>query len=294
MKANLKRFLVQTSAGRLLLVPVRMHRALGYFWPGVKKAIRWTFVSREIVNYTYDLTEANLCYLAHTVSVITGVDPSQARRYMDELLTDDSLQRHVLRQTTSSGMQHSSDSAFRAGRRVGWYAFVRALKPRLVIETGVERGHGAVVICSALIRNQREGYPGKYVGTDIDPHAGFLLTKPYSECGEILYGDSIESLKGLSNIDLFINDSDHSTEYEYAEYLTVADKLTPRAVILGDNAHVSDSLRRFSETRHRSFLFFQEKPREHWYPGAGIGISYVGPTQSETASHAVTSEKVSS
>src|SRR6266446_10867828 len=94
---------------------------------------------------------------------------------------------------------------------------------------------------------------------------------------------------GLSDIDLFINDSDHSAEYEYKEYLTVADKLTPSAVILGDNSHVSDSLRRFSEMRHRRFLFFQEKPKEHWYPGAGIGISYLGPKAIDEAGQAKSS-----
>jgi len=175
-------------------------------------------------------------------------------------------------------MKHCSDPVFRVGRRAGWYAFVRTLKPRLVVETGVERGHGALVLCSALMKNKSEGYEGRYVGTDIDPNAGFLFTSPYRECGEILYGDSIESLKNLNDIDLFINDSDHSADYEYNEYLTVTDKLTPSAVILGDNAHVSDSLRRFSEKHGRHFLFFQEKPKQHWYPGAGIGISYLGPS----------------
>jgi hypothetical protein len=41
-------------------MPVRMHRAHGYFRPGIGKAILWTVVSREIANYTYDLTEENV------------------------------------------------------------------------------------------------------------------------------------------------------------------------------------------------------------------------------------------
>ena len=259
MNANLKRFPIQTTPGKLLLVPVRMHGALRYFRPSIGKAIRWSFISREVANYTYDLTGTNLSYLAHTVSVVTEVDPAIVAQYLQELSADDTLKQHVLQQTASSGMKHCSDPVFRVGRRAGWYAFVSAIKPRLVVETGVDRGHGALVICSALIRNKSEGYDGRYIGTDIDSNAGFLFTRPYSEYGEILYGDSIDSLRGLSDIDLFINDSDHSAEYEYKEYLTVADKLTPSAVILGDNSHVSDSLRRFSEMRHRRFLFFQEK-----------------------------------
>jgi predicted O-methyltransferase YrrM len=220
------------------------------------------------------VTDTNVSYLAHTISVVTGIEPSTAKAYLHEIQTDDSLKQHVLARTAASTMRHSSDPTCHFGRRIGWYAFARILKPRLIVETGVERGHGALVLCSALLRNKAEGYDGWYMGTDKDPHAGFLFTKPYSDCGEILYGDSIESLKQLSDIDLLINDSDHSPEYEYREYLTVGDNLTPRAVILGDNAHFSDSLQRFSAERNRHFLFFHESPRDHWYPGAGIGISF--------------------
>jgi predicted O-methyltransferase YrrM len=161
------------------------------------------------------------------------------------------------------------------GRRLGWYAVARAIKPGTVVETGVERGHGAVILCAALMRNATEGHPGRYYGTDINPEAGYLLTEPYSAMGNILYGDSIESLKALDGtIDLFINDSDHSAEYEYREYHTVAHKLSPGAIILGDNAHVTDSLALFARETGRRFIFFREEPKNHWYPGAGIGISF--------------------
>ena len=97
----------------------------------------------------------------------------------------------------------------------------------------------------------------------------------YAETGKILYGDSIESLSQLDQkIDLFINDSDHSADYEYREYLTIKDKLAENAVILGDNSHVTDKLVLFSDFTKRNFLFFREEPSNHWYPGAGIGISF--------------------
>jgi len=90
---------------------------------------------------------------------------------------------------------------------------------------------------------------------------------------------------------LFINDSDHSADYEYHEYLTIAANLTPNAIILGDNSHISDSLRRFSEERKRNFLVFREKPKDHWYPGAGIGISFgQGVRERESLSSLATSK----
>jgi hypothetical protein len=76
---------------------------------------------------------------------------------------------------------------------------------------------------------------------------------------KILYGDSIKSLIEMKEaIDLFINDSDHSDEYEYLEYLTIDSKLSPLAVILSDNSHVTDKLALFSEDHERSFVFFEK------------------------------------
>ena len=88
-------------------------------------------------------------------------------------------------------------------------------------------------------------------------------------------GDSIESLKGLDEkIDIFINDSDHSADYEYNEYLTIKNKLSNDGIILGDNSHVTDKLLDFSIENDRKFLFFKEVPLHYWYPGGGIGISF--------------------
>jgi hypothetical protein len=157
------------------------------------------------------------------------------------------------------------------GRRLG---VVRILKPSVIVETGVDQGAGACLLCAALMRNAAEGHPGRYFGTEIRTEAGVLFTKAYSTVGTILLGGSIDSLERFGEpIDLFINDTDHSPVYEAAEYDTIRDKLSPRAVILGDNSHATTALAEFSERRGRRFVFFSERPKDHWYPGAGIGIS---------------------
>lgn len=93
--------------------------------------------------------------------------------------------------------------------------------------------------------------------------------------GEILYGDSIESLSSLTDpIDLFINDSDHSEVYETKEYQVVHPKLNYGPIILGDNAHATSSLFDYAVRENKRFTFFSEKPKDHFYPGAGIGASF--------------------
>jgi len=177
---------------------------------------------------------------------------------------------------THSNESFKADRLAKYGRRIGWYAIIRAVKPHNVVETGVDKGLGSCVIVSALMKNAEEGHKGHYTGTDINPQAGYLLAPPYSEYGNILYGDSIDSLRklNLDTIDVFINDSDHSADYEYEEYNTIRYKLHKGSIIIGDNSHLTSRLQEFALENNRRFLFFQENPKDHWTKGAGIGVCF--------------------
>jgi predicted O-methyltransferase YrrM len=241
-----------------------------------KKIVLWLLTSNETANFTYHLEEKNKRYLAALIADITNKAFDEILGYIDEIMNDSKLQRHIAEMTRRSDTRFTSDPEAKPARRAGWYAFVRALKPKIVVETGVDKGLGACVLTSALMKNNQEGYEGYYYGTDINPKAGYLMSNDYCKFGEILYGDSIESLRKLDKkIDMFINDSDHSADYERREYETIKAKLSPNAIILGDNAHVDDKLLDFALATGRRFIFFQERPLNHWYPGAGIGIAFV-------------------
>ena len=257
-----------------------------YLKPRLSELIAWAQRSRETSNFTYDLSELNLSQLAGWVSVISGCSLAQASRWINELREDQALRTHLNQRTACSDSAIAADFNMGYGRRLGWYALVRALKPATVVETGVDKGLGSCVLAAAILRNRQEGHAGRYIGTDINPEAGWLFQGPYREAGEILYGDSIDSLQRLEGpIDLFINDSDHSAEYEEREYACIATKLSPQAAVLGDNAHVTDKLYQFAAATGRRFLFFSEKPADHWYPGAGIGAAWgqEQPTAAATA-----------
>lgn len=258
-----------------LLAAYRLKIMCGYIYPLCSRGLRWVFVSRETTNFTYDLVPTNKAYLCDTLALITGLPREDFHRYIKEIEDDKNLIAHVVKTTEESALAFKADRAIRLHKRVGWYALVRAIKPKVVIETGVDKGLGSVVLCSALLRNLEEGHAGRYYGTDLNPKAGYLLKDKYAEVGKILYGDSITSLEGLNEpIDLFINDSDHSADYELREYQTVVGKMAPEGIILGDNSHVTDKLMTFSHLTGRKFLFWKEEPLDHWYPGGGIGFSW--------------------
>ena len=256
-------------------VPLRAATAFGHFAPKAPQILRWLAKSREDTNFTYELEPGNRLELANTLAIVCGTSVEQILGYIDEARGDETLKNHVINAVDGSDFRSRSDRRVDFGRRLGWYAIARATKPKVIIETGVDKGLGCVLMCAALKRNAQEGAPGRYYGTDINPEAGWMLTGEYAEHGEILYGDSIESLKAFEGpIDLFINDSDHSSEYEGREYETVAEQVA-NGIVLGDNAHVTDELLNWSKQQGRSYLFFKERPLDHWYPGAGVGISFL-------------------
>jgi len=254
----------------------RLFRASKYFNKKYFQILKWGFTSNEDTNYTYDLTDDNLIYMAQTISVVTKIDSPQILEYIKEVESNRDLKAHIISATENSNLRRFADKEVRFGRRLGWYAFARAIKPKVIVETGADKGLGSVLLCEALARNAEEGYKGKYYGTDINPEAGYLLSGKYREFGKILYGDSIASLLNFTEkIDLFINDSDHSSDYEFQEYETIKPLLTDDTIILGDNSHCTNKLSQFSLKNNRQFLFFREVPLNHWYPGAGIGISFI-------------------
>jgi hypothetical protein len=248
----------------------------GYFSVDLASMARWVFRDSEDSNFYYDLEPKNEQYLVHLISNITGAPSSQVEIYLKEIKENIALRNRIEKSLIDSG--YPKNIQVRFGRRIGWYILIRILKPEVIVETGIDHGIGLSVICEAIQKNRMEGSTGQYFGTDINPLAGKLSCPEYEAFSTILFGDSIKSLKKLDvKIDFFINDSDHSADYEMKEYEVVLDKLSENAVILGDNSHVTDKLALFSKTNNRTFFFFKEEPLNHWYPGAGIGIS-LSPT----------------
>ncbi|MFM7069743.1 MAG: class I SAM-dependent methyltransferase [Actinomycetes bacterium] len=278
LRADPRAFAVAKRTKRFLLAHPPTHRmirhriAAAYFHDRLHLARRWAGRWTENDNFYYDLTERNRHDLAALYAVVFGVEQHRVAGYIDELHTSQRLRLHIEQSLHADPQLRDVRVGF--GRRVGWYAAVRLMKPRVVVETGVHHGVGACILAEALLRNGQEGAPGRYVGTDIDPGAGRLLVGPWATVGTVRIGDSVETLRQLDEpVDLFINDSDHSASYEAQEYDVIAASLSPDSLVLGDNSHVTDELRDFAVRQGRPFVFFREEPADHWYPGGGIGIS---------------------
>jgi len=224
----------------------------------------------------YDLQQRNKEYLGSMISVMVKKDYDEIMSYIHEIENDENLAQHFLNVMESDPyLRRCYGNKMYFGRRSGWYAVIRAIRPKVVVETGVSTGIGSCMITAALMKNHQEGHPGYYYGTEIDPTQGVFLKEPYAQYGEICLGDSVETLKSFDKkIDLLITDSTHNPEYETHEYEATEHKLSDQVIILANNSQNRNTLQQFANATNRNFLFFREEPLNHWRSGGGIGFAF--------------------
>lgn len=277
--AQLRRRVARSRNAPLAAFPLRLKQVATYNAAVAGRSVRWLLTSREHTNFTYDLTGLNRTHLAWFGAAATDLPVAQVRGYLDELQCDQDLRDHIRRSTLASGRAGLADPDVRYGRRAGWYALIRALRPEHVVETGTDKGLGSCVLAAALLRNGA----GRLTTIDVNPEAGYLLGGRYREVAQLRTGDSVRTLSALAEpVDFFLHDSDHSAAHEAAELTAVEPLLAGRAAVLSDNARVTNELASWAEARGHRFLFFDERPAHHWYPGSGIGLALTGGSTAGT------------
>ena len=275
-RSDLRHLVLTSRFLPLLIFPIRLRTACRVLAGDVGSLARWLARSREFTNHTYRLSQSNRRHLAWVVSNVTGAPVQEVESLFDELEEDTAFRSDLEGAVRAGDRRHAFSKedaqqlSERLGRRLGWYALVRILKPGLVVETGTDKGLGSVVLAQALMVNGE----GRLVTIDIKPASGTLLTERYDQIVTRITGDSLTTLGALTSIDLFIHDSDHSAEHEEAEFRCVKSAMSSKAVLVSDNSHATDVLEQLSRQWSRNFLFFKERPSGHWYPGGGIGISW--------------------
>jgi hypothetical protein len=272
MPSQLRGRVAKSPLARGAALPLRTMMVARHDVRLIGRSIDWLVRSRETTNLTYDLESLNSDQLCWFVSAVTGAEISQVRAWMAELEGDRALDEHLTKRMVSNPRRRICASEPHWARRLGWYAIVRAVQPDQVVETGTHLGLGSCAIAAALLRNGR----GRLTTIDIDPDAGHLLGGPWAEIVDRRTGSSVEILKELTDVSIFLHDSLHTYEYEAMELAALEPNLSAGAIILSDNAHQSAALSDWAERTGRQYLFFKELPLEHWWPGDGIGAAFNG------------------
>jgi hypothetical protein len=123
------------------------------------------------------------------------------------------------------------------------YMFTRALKPEVVVETGVALGVNSACILSAFERNGR----GRLISVDLPPLAvpddaiGAIVPDRLRSRWTLLRGSSTRmlpaALKASQPVGLFVQDSLFTWRNSTQEFSCVLPHLADRAVIIGNCVH---------------------------------------------------------
>lgn len=267
-----RRLLLSSPLGPIGVFFLRCGIALKQTIKFILQATLWLVRSREYTNHTYDLTESNRRQLANWISVLTGEKLTTVLDYFSELENNTTLLKIYSDARNSGGRGLFLNRSPGFGRRLGWYALVRIIKPRVVVETGTDKGLGALVLWSALEKNNR----GVLFTIDVNPEAGFLLENIQSPRLNRLLGDSIQEIgRGvIPSPDFFIHDSLHTYAHEKGELEAISRILATGSILISDNSFSCAALEDFASESGMLFEFFKDEPLDHWYRGGGIGIAY--------------------
>src|SRR5262245_9510787 len=135
VKSLLKR--PRNARNRRSIARRRRSIAMGYYSAKLELIDQWMWKDTETSNFHYKIAPGNRDHLAHLISAISGEPYSKITGYFDELEGDEALRKHLSQTLRSS---EGSDIEIDYGRRLGWYAFARVLKPKVIVETGVDHG----------------------------------------------------------------------------------------------------------------------------------------------------------
>lgn len=242
---------------------IRKTREVREYGAPVRRHLSYVLTDPELDNYSYEL--GNVGEIGSWLEQLFGVEDGAA--LIAEGEANNELRSRIA--TASAKRRWSMKQRPGLGRRLGWYAIVRHVKPRRVIETGTHDGLGSLVLLAALERNAAEGADGSLVSLDLDPHTGWMVGS--DPRFERVIGPTRETLTDVlaEPADLFLHDSDHRYGNERFELEAAAAAGVP--VLLSDHSQESTALADVCRERGARYGFVREVPKDHFYPGAGIG-----------------------
>lgn len=231
---------------------------------------RYVLWDPDVGDFSYELD--NEGELVEFLAGSLGLAPEAIASYLEEIRAEPALTREL-----SARVRWRVDMKRRVGlgHRVAWYAVARAVKPRLVVETGIKHGLGALVLLVALERNAREGSEGRLISFDVDPFSGWVVPDRMRRNWEPIVASTFAALETAlagREVDLFICDTPPDYDIESFEMQTALRHAAPGIVLIAANGDRTTALPELAAEREGEYHYFADRPRRHIFPGAGIGL----------------------
>lgn len=186
---------------------------------------------------TLDILTAETIVAVRTTSEVLrnlGMDSDKAQ--LDSWISDYvSLRGHV-----HGGIESGYPTDYDLGRETGalLYSLIRKSRPKIVVETGIARGHSSLAILGALDANGS----GKLISLDPDPEAGSLVPARFwgrwerpSFPGRIAKSTFKIIMSENAPIDLFLHDSNHRYGWMIFELTLARQYLRYNGILMADD-----------------------------------------------------------
>lgn len=179
------------------------------------------------------------------------------RKFLDEPSQTPDFIQHLRSSETMLHTASFQSADLYAKKVLIQYAIIRAMRPSLVVETGIANGVSSAHILLALKKNgigvlhSIEIGDTAYLPPNGEP--GWLVPGWLRERWQVHLGDSRkllpELLPRLPALDVFIHDSLHTAEQMTFEFETGYPFLRPGGCLVADDAVWNDAFRQFARSR---------------------------------------------
>ena len=238
---------------------------------GALEAARYVLLSPEVGDFTYDL--ANEDELLDVLADALELPRAELAAYAEEAHSDPLLTASLSRRRHR---RLDVKRRIELGRNIGSYIVVRAVKPRLVVETGIKHGVGSLALLVALERSASEGHDGRLISYDVAPGSGWLVPAELHHRWEVVLAPTEQALEEEltgREVDVFVHDTPPDEHRERLEYEAALRHAGSRLVLLSNNGDNTLVLPRIAAERGMRYRHFAERPANHWYLGPGMGVA---------------------
>lgn len=172
--------------------------------------------------------------------------------YKNELIANELLKRNYLKALSEGKIRHKFKTyEARCGNTahiVNFYALIRILKPKTVVETGTANGSMTSWMLAAIEKNgigklisiDIPAIDGKFtMGMSVEKgDAGLLIPREYHHRWHYIAGDAklfLPKVLSENDVDLFVHDSLHTRTHMLFEYNVARALMRPETLILSDD-----------------------------------------------------------
>jgi predicted O-methyltransferase YrrM len=196
---------------------------------------------------------------AEFLALVSGSEKKKIQGYLNEPLNNRDFYNHLRQSETTFRETKTVTSADPYATKVALqYALVRALKPEIILETGVASGVSSSYLLLALKANGKGILHSiEIADTRFLPQGrqnGWIIPDWLRERWKLHVGDArniLGQVAGeLAPLDIFIHDSLHTDEHMSFEFKTAFPFLRPGGLLLADDALWNSAFSNFAAQLH--------------------------------------------